>query len=164
LSSVANQVKPLSEIEGGGTIEIDSIINNTEIVGSAIFSGVIKVAASDGSEIEIKKAKLPNVTSIYNGVFGTGSSIEVLDVGSGATSMTLGGYSFAYNSNLKTLIFRGRIAPCGGGSSVELDGTPILEGSGYIYVPDDLLEWYKTLSGWSDIAAQIKPISELEGE
>jgi hypothetical protein len=162
-SAVADKVKPLSELKsgGGGAAEIDTIINNTKIVGSAIFSGVIKVATSDGSEIEIKKAKLPNVTSIYSGVFGSDSCIEVLDVGSGTTSMTLGGYSFAYNSNLKTLIFRGRIEPCGGGSYVELDGTPILEGSGYIYVPDDLLEWYKSSSGWSDIAAQIKPISEL---
>lgn len=165
LSSVANQVRPLSEIEGGGgSVEIDSIINKSTTISSAIFSGVIKVATSDGSEIEIKKAKLPDVTSMYNGVFGTGSSIEVLDVGSSTTSMTLGGYTFAYNSNLKTLIFRGRIEPCGGGSYVELDGTPILEGNGYIYVPDDLLEWYKSSSGWTDIAAQIKPISELEGE
>lgn len=161
-SAFASQIKPISELEsGGGSVEVDSITNDITTVNGAIFGGNIKVVTSDGSEIEVKKAKLPNVTAIYSGVFGNGSNIEVLDVGSSSTNMTLSGYAFAYNSNLKTLIFRGWIEPCGGGSSVELDGTPILEGNGYIYVPDDLLDRYKTESGWSGLASQIKQISEL---
>ena len=33
---------------------------------------------------------------------------------------------------------------------------------GYIYVPDELVDSYKTATNWSTYAAQIKPISELE--
>ena len=164
-STFASQIKPISELEGGGgTVEIDAISNNSTTVGQSIFAGKITVVTSDGNEVEVKKAKLPNVTAIYSGVFGSGSTIEVLDVGSGDTMLSLNGYTFAYNSNLKTLILRGWIDACGGGAYIELEDTPIANGNGYIYVPDEYLEGYKTQSNWSAIASQIKPISELEGE
>lgn len=41
--------------------------------------------------------------------------------------------------------------------------TPIKKsGEGYIYVPDDLVDSYKTATNWSTFATQIKPLSELE--
>ena len=39
----------------------------------------------------------------------------------------------------------------------------IASGTGYIYVPDNLVNSYKSATNWSDYANQIKPISELEG-
>ena len=33
--------------------------------------------------------------------------------------------------------------------------------TGYIYVPDNLVDSYKTATNWSTYANQIKPISEL---
>lgn len=39
--------------------------------------------------------------------------------------------------------------------------TPIVNGAGYIYVPDDLVDKYKAAANWSTFASQIKPISEL---
>ena len=38
--------------------------------------------------------------------------------------------------------------------------TPIASGTGYIYVPDTLVDTVKALEGWSLYASQIKPISE----
>lgn len=38
--------------------------------------------------------------------------------------------------------------------------TPIASGTGYVYVPDDLVESYKSATNWSTYADQIKPISE----
>ncbi len=40
------------------------------------------------------------------------------------------------------------------------NGTPIKNKTGYIYVPDDLVENYKTATNWSVYASQIKPLSE----
>lgn len=40
--------------------------------------------------------------------------------------------------------------------------TPIAKGTGYVYVPDDLLESYKAAANWVSIADQIKPLSELK--
>ena len=41
-----------------------------------------------------------------------------------------------------------------------LSGTKIESGNGYIYVPDKLIEQYKTATNWSAFANQIKPLSE----
>ncbi len=41
-------------------------------------------------------------------------------------------------------------------------GTPIASGAGVLYVPDELVNRYKTATNWSKFADQIKPISELE--
>lgn len=40
--------------------------------------------------------------------------------------------------------------------------TPIASGTGYIYVPDTLVDSFKSATNWSVYADQIKPISELE--
>ncbi len=40
--------------------------------------------------------------------------------------------------------------------------TPIQNGTGYVYVPDNLVDTYKTATNWATFADQIKPISELE--
>ena len=43
--------------------------------------------------------------------------------------------------------------------------TPIAaNGVGYVYVPDNLVDSYKTATTWSKYANQIKPISELPSE
>lgn len=39
--------------------------------------------------------------------------------------------------------------------------TPIADGTGFVYVPDELVDAYKAT--WATYASQIKPISELEG-
>ena len=39
--------------------------------------------------------------------------------------------------------------------------TPIARGTGYIYVPDDLVESYKTATNWTVYAEQIKGLSQL---
>ena len=42
-----------------------------------------------------------------------------------------------------------------------LQGTPIASGTGYVYVPDNMVETYKTATNWSAYADQIKGMSEL---
>lgn len=42
-----------------------------------------------------------------------------------------------------------------------INGTQIGNGTGYIYVPDDMVETYKNATNWSAYANQIKGMSEL---
>lgn len=42
--------------------------------------------------------------------------------------------------------------------------TPIASGTGYIYVPDDLVEQYKVATNWATYANQIKGLSETPAE
>lgn len=44
------------------------------------------------------------------------------------------------------------------------EGTPIASGTGFVYVPDNLVEQYKAAANWITYASQIKPLSELEGD
>ena len=59
---------------------------------------------------------------------------------------------------LDTLIVRSSSATLG---YMGLEGTPIANGNGYIYVPDADVETYKTATNWSTYANQIKGLSEL---
>lgn len=44
------------------------------------------------------------------------------------------------------------------------NGTPIAKGTGYIYVPDNLVDGFKVASNWSNFADVILPISQMPAE
>lgn len=71
-------------------------------------------------------------------------------------------YAFMNCSALTTLILSGSQI-CSLANVNAFSRTPIKtsQTSGYIYVPDDLVESYKAATNWSTYAAKIKPISEL---
>lgn len=62
--------------------------------------------------------------------------------------------------NIKTLVLRAS-SICSLGSTNTLENSLIANGEGYIYVPDNLVNLYKTATNWSTYANQIKPLSEL---
>lgn len=99
---------------------------------------------------------LPLVTRLnyYNTFYG--SSIKKLDT----SSVEIIG-NFAGASNLETLILRSTTI-CTLTSANGFSDTKIAAGTGYIYVPDNLVDSYKTATNWVTLANQIKPISELE--
>ena len=99
---------------------------------------------------------LPLVTRLnyYNTFYG--SSIKKLDTSS---VEIIGGFAGA--SNLETLILRSTTI-CTLTSANGFSDTKIAAGTGYIYVPDNLVDSYKTATNWVTFANQIKPISELE--
>ena len=49
-------------------------------------------------------------------------------------------------------------------SSPALSLTPIASGTGYIYVPSNLVDAYKSATNWSVYADSIRPLSELPNE
>ena len=103
---------------------------------------------------------LPALITIGSQMFQRCESLVTADFGA-VTS--IGRLAFYYCENLETLILRGN-------SVAEFDGTgqftntKIESGSGYIYVPDELVDDYKAASGWSTYANQIRSIDELEVE
>ena len=87
--------------------------------------------------IALKTIDLPSMTSIAANSFYGCTGIEKLILRS-TTAATL--------SNVSAFT----------GSSIE-------SGTGYIYVPDNLVDTYKAATNWSIFANQIKRLSELEG-
>ena len=68
--------------------------------------------------------------------------------------------AFSGCTALKTVVLRlNRV--CQLKTADVFNNTPIENGTGYIYVPDNLVDQYKSANNWSTYASQIKPISEF---
>lgn len=100
---------------------------------------------------------IPNVTHINNTAFSKCAALTIVDLPS---TISLGNYVFNDCKALTTLILRST-SPCtlGGGSSFA--NTPILAGTGKIYVPrtmadgSDGIETYKALANWSTLPETV---------
>lgn len=107
---------------------------------------------------QLTSVNLPLVTTIKGSTF-YGTPIQVLDL---PALTSIQAYGFGYIDNLHTLILRNSNI-CVLENTNAFVGTKIADGTGYIYVPDNLVDSYKTATNWVTFANQIKPISELEG-
>lgn len=70
--------------------------------------------------------------------------------------------SFRYCSKLTEFVIRKENAIITLEAVSAFKDTPIASGTGYIYVPDALLEKYEVATNWVSYADQLKPLSELE--
>lgn len=103
---------------------------------------------------------LPSLISISSNMFAYSSLLKRLDFPS---VESISGGAFSGCSRLVTLVLRKADTVCTLANVNAFTNTPFAKGTGYIYVPDDLVEQYKAATNWSTFASQIKPISELEG-
>lgn len=100
---------------------------------------------------------LPNCESVGESGFAGCSKLTRLEL---PKVKTIGSRAFYNCSALTTLIIStNQVATIG--STYPFTGSAIQNNKGYIYVPDDLVESYKTANVWSDQADRIKGLSEL---
>ena len=103
-------------------------------------------------------SKVTNMSSM----FYNSPDIEKIDISSFTSeSLTSNSEMFRFCSNLTILIINNPNVFKMTNSNM-LNNTPIASGTGYVYVPDNMVETYKSATNWSVYAEQIKPISELE--
>lgn len=120
-----------------------------ESIGGSAFYYCIKITTVD----------FPLVTSIKNGAF---NSCRNLTIANFSKATSVGTTAFSGCSNLNQLIIgTEQTTVCTLSNANALANTPIASGTGYIYVPDDLVDSYKTATNWATYANQIKGISEL---
>lgn len=107
---------------------------------------------------KLSQVSLPLVTTIMSFTFRDTviQKIDFLSVNNIESS------AFIYARQLDTLILRNSNV-CVLKNIDAFDSTKIAAGTGYIYVPDNLVDSYKIATNWVTFANQIKPISELEG-
>ena len=105
-------------------------------------------------------SEVTSMSSMFNGC----RKLTTLNLSSFDTSkVTTMTYMFSNCDALTTLIinnpklFELKSTDCFNFSAIE-------NGTGYVYVPDDMVDTYKTATNWSVYADQIKPISELPEE
>lgn len=106
----------------------------------------------------LTSANLPLVTSLPAEAFRE-STIKTADF---AAVTNINRTAFTDCRSLETLIIRTPSVCVISDISVALRGSKIAAGTGYIYVPDNLVDSYKAATNWVALANQIKPISALE--
>lgn len=99
----------------------------------------------------------PNVTTVYTSGFGGCSALEkvVFDKSVGFVRQTI----FNNCSSLTALVLRGETLSTLSYTNV-FQGTPIEAGTGYIYVPQALIEDYKVATNWITYAEQFRAIED----
>ena len=109
----------------------------------------------------LRTVNLPNVTSIDDSVFSGCTKLTSIDL---PNVTSIGIATFQGCSSLTKIIIGTDSDICTLKSTNAFRDTPIASGMGYIYVPDDKVDTYKSANDWSTYASQIKPISELPSE
>ena len=108
--------------------------------------------------------KTSNVTNM-SAFFTNCSSLKYANLSGWTTeSVTNNSAMFSYTGSIEAVVidspsvFTITDSNAFRGSSIKNGGT------GFVYVPDNLVEEYKTTTNWTTVADQIKPLSELPQE
>lgn len=92
-------------------------------------------------------------TSTFSGC----SKLMIADLG---TCYSINSGVFNNCTSLKALVLRRSAAYCSLSNVNALTGTPIASGEGYIYVPNALIDTYKSNTNWSSFANQFRALED----
>lgn len=149
------------------------ISNTNRIYGNAFYycfslnnidlSNVSSTSNNAIKDTGIGALVLPNATSI--GTYAVqGKRTSTIDL---SKNITINGNKFNGANSLVHLILRSDTL-CSFSATSAFTNTPIVNGLGWIYVPSDLVDSYKSASNWSTYANQIVSLDEypkaLSGE
>ena len=120
----------------------------------------VNVPSYDDELVDVSITEFVNSTVESIGVYGLGykGKLKKIDV---SNVKSIGQNAFYNNRVLDTLIIRTPEVCVLTTTTGVFKNTKIESGTGYIYVPDDLVESYKAATNWATYASQIKSISEL---
>lgn len=141
-----------NSFENCTNLALTKLPGNLKTIGSNAFYNCENLAITEIPE---------GITSIVSEVFRDCSSLTEINCKGDIT--TISNSSFRSCTQLSKFILSNVTKVPTLSSTNVFTSTPISSGTGYIYVPDDLIESFKTANNWSTYANQIKPISELEG-
>lgn len=103
----------------------------------------------------ITAVNLPAVTSIDQEAFSSCNNLITADF----SSVTyIAAAAFAYCGKLTAFILRKADAICSLRNGYAFNGTPIANGTGYIYVPAALVDTYKAATNWATYSAQFRSL------
>lgn len=146
-----------SVFSGNRSMVLSHIPDGVTSIGEYAFNGCYKVNFTE----------LPSgVTSIKNNTFTNCVALTNLTCLGNLTEINGDAtYNAAFGgcSGLKTIILP-NVTSTPTLGSYAFNNTPIKSGTGYIYVPDALVDSFKSATNWSTYADQIKPISEMPTE
>ena len=107
---------------------------------------------------KLKNVSVPKLESMDLNVFYNCTSLETLEFPATLTRILRTNTFYGCTALTKIVLSYNGVVSLA--STTSFTNTPIASGTGYIYVPDDLVATYKTATNWSTYANQIKGISE----
>ena len=169
----------ISAIEAGGNSEVEELLaqviektatevhnEKAERIGTMVFrNSPMQVAdfpnvtemgsyAFTGSS-DLVTVNMPSLTSVVKNAFESCSSLTKLDF---PKVTSIQAYAFNSCSKLTALILRAnRVASL---ANVNALSTSLKTGSGYTYVPADLVDNYKSATNWSTYPDKIRAIED----
>ena len=105
----------------------------------------------------LKTVTLPKLTTISTQTWYMCPKLEYADCGQ---LDNISAQTFASDTALKTLILRKTSSICTLSNVNGVSGSGIGKGTGYVYVPKNLIESYTSGSNWSTFAAQFRAIED----
>ena len=181
----AEMAAAISAIEAGGGY--DEGYAAGKAISDAIIDRTIAEIESNVSEVKanvfygceaLVSAVFPEATMVFDAAFRECTSLVTVDL---PKALHLRGSSFRGCINLKKIdlpnlvqVFASVFQGCSTLETVILRadklctisntnvfaGTPIEGGTGFIFVPDNLLDQYRTATNWSTLANQIRAIED----
>lgn len=151
--------------EGLTTYENNSVltVRDTFFQNTNIQSAILKKVETLKSSAFYNCALLdnlviPNCTFVGANALRRCPKLKIISIKGG----TIGLYSMQENESLIAICITGETVSTLQGPA--LNETPIASGTGYIYVPDDLVTQYQVATNWATYASQIKGLSEIPEE
>jgi hypothetical protein len=151
LTSLPDSVTSIatSAFEGCTSLALTSLPENLKTLQQKAFYGCTAL-------ISIKSTSTTLGTIVLQ-AFQNCTALEKIDL---MTSGAISAQVFQGCSNLNAVILRKTTGIITLGASSAFTSTPIASGTGYIYVPSDLLETYKAATNWSKYSAQFRAIED----
>lgn len=140
----------VTQIENDGLVRCTSLLSvelpECTTVGNAAFEYCTALS----------NVNIPKCIKLGEFAFGSCKSLESIEL---PECIIISLRAFEYCTALTAVILRSPTV-CRLKNSDAFLGTPIKSGNGYIYVPDELVQQYKSADNWVKYANQIKPLSE----
>lgn len=152
-----------SIVDGSITNYYNSEITSIDTYGFAGYTNLISIDLPNVTTISyygfinctsLTNINLPSVTTIENDAFESCTSLTTINL---PAIQSMGGSVFLNCTSLTSVILPGSTVCTNRGYT--FNNTPIASGTGYIYVPSNLVSTYKSATGWSTYANQIRAIS-----
>lgn len=165
--SYAQNSDSLEKFLGGQAVEISSGIENVRTYLFANYTENITVSLPDATVVAasgfngstgLKYIRLEKVATLNGNVFSGCTNLAVADFD---VCGNIRNNAFAYCSALTSLILRAD-AVASLQSAVVFFDSAVSSGTACIYVPENLVNSYKSASYWTAYASQIKPFYVAE--
>lgn len=142
------------------TVESDAFYGCTNIPSVNMPKLKVTKYRSFGAMKKITELNFPDIITWDSYACAQCTALTKVDFGTSIKVIQTQSFS---DTALKTLIIRNTTAVPTLSATSAFNNTPIATSTeeGFIYVPDALVESYKTATNWSTFASKIKPLSEL---